>query len=54
VYGTQVKPATSELNSISPLELMKATEDREFWKHVTADVVSDEVAPWVAGAAGYI
>ena len=32
-------------NNITALELIKATEDRELWKHVTPDVVLDDVAP---------
>ena len=32
-------------NNINPLELINATEDRELWKHVTPDVVLDDVAP---------
>ena len=37
-------------NNIIPLELIKATEDRELWKQVTADDVFDDMAPWGGGA----
>ena len=32
-------------NNINPLELIKANEDRQLWKHVTADVVFDDLVP---------
>jgi len=32
-------------NNITVLELIKATEDRKLWTHMTADVVFDDTAP---------
>ena len=32
--------------NITLLELIKATEDRELWKHVIADVVYGRMTPW--------
>ena len=36
---------TCWLNNITALELIKATEDRKLLKHVTVDVVFDDMAP---------
>ena len=36
---------TRSSNNIMPLELIKATEDKEIWKHVIADVVFDNMVP---------